>query len=293
MSDVIKISPHLRGILITAAGVIILSPDGLLVRLVAADSATILFWRGLFFGLAIFGFYFLRRGLGAVNLIRVMGRRGLIAAAFFSLSTCFFVLAITHTTVANALVIIATAPLFAAVFSWLVLKEPIPVATWIAIITCIGGISLIFMGSLGGGSRQGDFYAILCAFMIAAQVTTVRHARTIDMVPSLGIAGLLTALLALPFSAPLAVTGLGFAYLGVLGLLVLPLAFGLITVGPRYISAPEVSLLMLMESVLGPFWVWLVLNEVPDNETVLGGAIVISTLMVHTGHAYFKKRRPA
>ncbi|MDF2367546.1 DMT family transporter [Sneathiella sp.] len=283
-------SPHLYGILVTAAGVLLLTPDGLLVRLVAADSATILFWRGLLFAIGIFGFYLLRCGSDTVGLVRAMGRRGLLAALLFTFSTCFFVLALTHTSAANALVIISTAPLFAALFSWLILKESIPLSTWIAIGICIGGISLIFIGSVGGGSRHGDFYAILCAFMIAGQITTVRHARNIDMVPSLGISGILTALFALPFSAPLAITGLDFTYLCILGLIVLPCAFGLITVGPRYISAPEVSLLMLMESILGPFWVWLVLAEVPRPETVLGGAIVIATLVIHTGIAYRKNR---
>ena len=285
-----KISPHLYGILITAAGVLILSPDGLLVRLIATDSATLLFWRGLLFSLGIFGFYFFRHGFGIRDTIRAMGRRGLLAAALFCLSTIFFVLAVTHTSVANALVIISTAPLFAALFSWLILKESILPSTWIAIAVCTGGISLIFIGSIGGGSRYGDLSAIVCAFMIAGQITTVRHARSIDMVPSLGFAGLLTAILALPFASPLAVTSSDVTYLVLLGLVVLPLAFGLITVGPRYISAPEVSLLMLLESIFGSFWVWLVLDEMPRPETLGGGAVVITTLIIHTGIAYRRRQ---
>ncbi|MEX1037202.1 MAG: DMT family transporter [Sneathiella sp.] len=286
-----KISPHLYGILITAAGVLILSPDGLLVRLIATDSATIMFWRGLLFSIGIFGFYALYRGFNTLNIVRAMGWRGLFAAFLFCVSTIFFVLAITHTSVANALVIISTAPLFAALFSWLILKESISLSTWIAIAVCTGGISLIFMGSIGGGSRYGDISAIACAFMIAGQITTVRHARNLDMVPSLGIAGVLTALFAFPFATPLAITGSDFAYLVLLGLIVLPVAFGLITIGPRYISAPEVSLLMLMESIFGSFWVWLVLDEMPRPETLGGGAVVIATLIIHTGLAYRKKRR--
>ncbi len=284
-------SPHLYGILITAAGVLLLTPDGLLVRLISTDSATIMVWRGVLFSLAIFGFYFARRGLATFGIIRDMGIRGLIAATLFASSTCFFVLALTNTSAANALVIISTAPLFAALFSWLILKETVSFTTWIAIGVCIGGISLIFLGSVGGGSRRGDLYAIICAFMIAGQLTTVRHARNVDMVPSLGIAGTITALLALPFSAPLSVSGPDLMYLSILGLIVLPCAFGLITIGPRYISAPEVSLLMLLESILGPFWVWLVLAEVPRSETIAGGVIVITTLIIHTAIAYRKSRQ--
>ena len=286
-----KISPHLYGILVTAAGVLILSPDGLLVRLIETDSATLLFWRGLLFSLGIFGFYFLRHGFGIRDTVRAMGRRGLLAAVLFCLSTIFFVLAVTHTSVANALVIISTAPLFAALFSWLILKESILPSTWIAIAICTGGISLICMGSIGGGSRYGDLSAIVCAFMIAGQITTVRHARSIDMVPSLGFAGLLTAILALPFASPLAITSSDVTYLILLGLVVLPLAFGLITVGPRYISAPEVSLLMLLESIFGSLWVWLVLDEMPRPETLGGGAVVITTLIIHTAIAYHRRQR--
>lgn len=287
-----KMSPHLFGILVTAAGVIVLSPDGLLVRLVSADSATVLFWRGLLFSAAIFAYYLLRHGAkGVAGLLRNLGKRGLIAALFYSLSSTFFVLAITHTSIANALVILATAPLFAAMFSWLFLKESIAVYTWVAILVCIGGISLIFMGSLGGGSHFGDFCALVAAFMISGQFTTVRHAKDMDMIPSLGLSGLLMAIFALPFAAPLAISGSSFAYLCLLGLVVLPVAMALITVGPRYISAPEVSLLILLESILGPIWAWIFLGEIPTQATVLGGGIVISTLILHTVLTLRRNRR--
>ncbi|WP_334130226.1 DMT family transporter [Sneathiella sp.] len=289
-----RMSPHLFGLLVTIAGVLALSPDALLIRLVAADSASVLFWRGIFFSITIFGFYSLRFGAGGVVArLRVLGRRGLLAALFYSLSSTFFVLAITHTSIANALVIIATAPLFAAVFSWIFLKEAIRLPTWIAIFVCLGGIGLIFAGSLESGSYFGDFCALMTASMISGQFTTVRHAKDLDMVPSLGISGLLMAAFALPFAAPLSLTGESFAWLALLGFVVLPIAIGLITIGPRYISAPEVSLLLLLESFFGPLWAWMALGEVPTRETVLGGAIVISTLILHTVLTLRQGRRTA
>lgn len=286
-----NLSPHLYGTLITALGVIVLSPDGLLIRLIGADGWTVLFWRGLFFAGSIWGFYILRHGRSSVGLLKVMGTRGILAASLFSLSTIFFVLAITHTSVANTLVIIATAPLWAAVLSRIFLKEHISALTWIAITICIGGISLIFIGSLGGGNRAGDIYALICAFGLAGQITTVRHARDIDMVPSLGMSGLMVALIAFPFSDPGSVTTEGFAYLALLGFIILPIAFSLITIGPRYIPAPEVSLIMLLESILGPLWVWLILKEVPHSETLIGGALVITTLVLHSTLGYWIKNK--
>jgi drug/metabolite transporter (DMT)-like permease len=287
----VNLSPHLVGTLLTALGVIILSPDGLLIRLIAADGWTVLFWRGLFFAGGIWGFYFLRHGRSSIELFRIMGKRGFLAASLFTLSTIFFVLAITHTSVANTLVIIATAPLWAAVLSRIFLKEHISAITWTAIFVCVGGISLIFIGSLGGGSRYGDIYALICAFGLAGQITTVRHARDIDMVPSLGMSGLMVALIAFPFSDPGSVTSEGFAYLALLGFMILPIAFSLITIGPRFISAAEVSLIMLLESILGPLWVWLILNEVPHSETLTGGALVITTLILHSCFGYWIRNK--
>ncbi|PHQ67852.1 MAG: EamA family transporter [Sneathiella sp.] len=292
MQPVSKMSPYLYGTLITALGVGILSPDALLIRLISADSWTILFWRGLLFATVILGFYFVRHRMGAIGLIRATGRRGIMAAGFFTISTIFFVLAITHTSVANALVIIATAPLFAALLSRIFLGENIAVATWVAILVCVGGIAFIFLGSLGGGSRSGDFFAIVCAFGLASQITIVRHARNIDMVPSLALSGILVALLTLPLAAPSSVSSGDIGYLIILGAFILPCAFTLITMGPRYIPAPEVSLIMLLESILGSFWVWLVLNEAPEPETLLGGAIVIPTLIIHAALGFRRQRTP-
>ncbi len=286
-----NLPPHLYGTLITALGVIILSPDGLLIRLISVDSWTTLFWRGLFFASTILTFYILRRGAGALKSFQVMGRRGFLAAACFTVSTIFFVLAVTHTNVANALFIIATAPLFAALLSWIFLGEKIRLPTWIAIVFCLGGIGLIFLDSIGGGSRLGDFYAIICALGLAGQITTVRHARSIDMVPSLALSGYMVAAISLPLATPSAVTSQDIFYLILLGVVILPCAFSLITIGPRFIPAPEVSLLMLLESIFGPLWVWFVIHENPGFGVLTGGAVVITTLFIHSCLGYRKNRR--
>ncbi len=276
-----KLSPTLYGTLLTVAGVLILTPDGLLVRLANLDSWTLLFWRGLLFATGILGFYAVRFRAGMIGRIRVMGWRGFQAAAFFASSTIFFVLAIQNTSVANTLVIIATAPLCSAILSRVFLKEQISRSTWIAILVSVGGIGILFVGNLTSGSRAGDFFAFCSALSIASQITTVRLARTVDMVPSLGISGLMIAVIVLPFAAPLQVTAESFSILTLNALIILPLSFGLITIGPRYISAAEVSLIMLLETFIGPVWAWLFIHEVPEAETLIGGALVLTTLTVH------------
>jgi len=270
------------GTLLTVLGVLVLTPDGLLVRLLDTDAWTILFWRGIFFSIGILGFYFVRHQINTFNIVRRMGFRGIQAAFFFSGSTIFFVHAIQNTSVANVLVIIATAPLFSALISRVFLKESVSNSTWIAILISCGGIGILFYGSLTGGNRLGDLYAFGSAISIASQITTVRLSKHIDMVPSLGISGIIIALFALPLANPLGVSSSDFSILLLLGLIILPIAFGLITVGPRYISATEVSLIMLLETFLGPIWVWLVIGEAAETETLIGGALVLVTLIIHT-----------
>ncbi len=277
-----KLPPHLFGTIITLLGVLVLTPDALLIRLIHVDTWTILFWRGIFFAAAILCFYFLRYRTRIIDLFIKMGWRGVQAAIMFASSTIFFVNAIEETSVANVLVIIATAPLFSAIISRIFLKEGISASTWIAILISSGGIGAIFVGSLTAGNSLGDFYALACAFSIAAHITTVRQAKHVDMVPSLGMSGILIALIVLPLAAPNSVTVSDFSYLFLLGFFVLPIAFGLITIGPRYIPAAEVSLLMLLETFLGPIWVWLVLGEKAEIETIIGGALVLMTLCAHT-----------
>ncbi|GLQ06051.1 DMT family transporter [Sneathiella chinensis] len=286
-----KLSPHLYGTLVTAFGVLVLTPDALLVRLIDADTWTLLFWRGLLFATGILGFYGLRYRLAVFGILRAMGWRGLQASLFFACSTICFVTALTNTTVANTLVIIATAPLFSAIISWLFLKERISRNTWIAILVSCGGIAIIFMDSIGGGNLLGDVAALGAALSIASQISTVRLARNVDMVPSLGLSGLMVALVMIPFATPATVPASSMGTLLFLGLVILPVAFGLITYGTRFIPAPEVSLLMLLETFLGPVWVWYFLAETPDRATLIGGGLVFATLITH-GILGFRKAKP-
>lgn len=181
--------------------------------------------------------------------------------------------------------------MFAALLSWIFLGEKIKLATWIAIVFCLGGIGLIFLDSIGGGSRLGDFYAIICALGLAGQITTVRHARTIDMVPSLALSGYMVAAISLPLATPAAASSQDLLYLALLGVVILPCAFSLITIGPRFIPAPEVSLLMLLESIFGPLWVWFVIHENPGSGVLTGGAVVLTTLFIHACLGFRKTRK--
>jgi drug/metabolite transporter (DMT)-like permease len=274
---------HIRGILTTLAAVFILSPDALLVRLISADPWTLIFWRGLLSGSTILLLCLLQmRGSFLTGLLAI-GRIGLVAGLLQAVATCFFVNALRQTSVANTLVILAAVPLFSAVFSRIFLKEKVSRRTWVAVTIGLAGIGLLFAGSLGGGSLRGDLCAVTAASLWASYLVTIRQARAVNMVPALGIGGLLSAFIVwLGGVEPLAVAAADWPFIFLLGLFVLPVSFGLITLGTRKLPAPEVSLIMMLETPLGPFWVWLVLGERPTATTLAAGVLIVGTLVIHT-----------
>jgi len=274
---------------ITTAGVLVITPDSLLVRLIETDVWSLLFYRGLFVALALAAFFAIRYGREMPSFIRAVGRVGILAGCLSAVNNILFVLSLTLTTAANTLVIISAAPLFAAVFSRVVLKEAIAPLTWLAVLVVFIGISAIFFGSIGGGSLIGDLCAIGAACFFAGHLTALRYKKGTNMMPAVALAGFLTAVVAFPLAASLSINSRDLALLALMGFVMLPVALGLIALGPRLISAPEVGLLALVEAILGPYWVWLVVNEVPAVQTVLGGILILGTLLVHT--AYILRRK--
>ncbi|NKB67577.1 MAG: EamA family transporter [Candidatus Latescibacteria bacterium] len=245
----------------------------------AVDSWTLVFWRGALVALAL-GIFLLWRG--GWTAFRCNGAIGLAASVLSGVGTVFFVLAITHTKVANALVIIGASPLFAALFSRLFLGEAVPGRTWAAIGCTLVGLTLTVSGSLESGHLLGDACALITGAISAAYFTLLRARPRLDISPIVAGSGVAAALLAAPLAAPLDTTPGDMALLAVLGLIVLPVSFSLIARAPRYIPAQEVGLIMRLETVLGPLWVWLALGEEPPGPTLVGGGLILATLTIHS-----------
>jgi drug/metabolite transporter (DMT)-like permease len=197
--------------------------------------------------------------------------------------------------VANTLVIIAGTPLLAAIMSRLLLKERVAPETWIATAVVIAGIVLVVSEGLARGTWDGDLAAFCVMFMQAGNFTLLRHRKHINMVPATALGGLWSGLgvLLLGLAQPLAVPAADLPALAILCLVVIPVAFGLITTGPRFITAPEVGLLMLLETVLGPLWVWLALADRAGVTALMGGALVVATLGVYFALRLRRQARPA
>ena len=267
--------------MITTA-VLILSPDALLMRLVDLEHWTLVFWRSgmmsITLGVALIAIYRGRTG----EAFRDIGIPGAVICVVHAYTSISFVFAILHTAVANVFIIVSAAPLFAAILSRIVLREDVLPRTWAAIVFAIVGIAIVFWGGAGQGTLKGDGAALTTAVSLAVTFILVRRSRHINMVPATAIAGLIAATVCAVFAASLSVTGRDIMLLMLMGLFVLPVSFALITLAPRYLPAPEVGLVLLLETVLGPLWVWLALGERVSDLIILGGAVVVSTLVVHS-----------
>ncbi|HSS64269.1 MAG TPA: DMT family transporter, partial [Gammaproteobacteria bacterium] len=257
------LSPHAKGLLITTLGVLVLTPDSLLIRLVSADAWTLTFWRGVLYAIGMSVAVAVMFGGRARQQFLAMGVPGVLIGVIFGLGKVTFIVSITNTTAANTLFIVSTSPLFAAVVAWLLMREPVARRTWLAIGFALLGIGVIASEGVDRGSVIGNVAALLTALVLGTSFALARRHRERNVIPAMALSGLISALMVLPLASPLSVVASDMAALGIMGLVVLPLSFGLIFIGPRYIPAPEVSLVLVLEAVLGPFWVWLALGEEP------------------------------
>ncbi|MGP1254662.1 MAG: DMT family transporter [Kiloniellales bacterium] len=283
-------SPQLQGMAMAALGVLILSPDTLLLRVIEADAFTIAFWRNLLVATNILVLYAVAEGPGWFGKLRHLGPAGLLAALLFSVNQIGFVFAVANTGVANVLMIVATAPLFAALFSRIFLREATDRRTWLAILGAFAGMAVIFGGEAGllgvegaGGAvgpnpLLGNLCALAVAVALGGAFTVVRHRREVTSLPSMVLAGYFSAFLMAWFASPFAMDSVSFGWQVAMGLMV-ACAFALITTAPRFAPSPVVSLMLLLEAVLGPLIVWAFLAEVPSRWALLGGALVFTALL--------------
>lgn len=272
---------QLRGLLITLVGVLFVVPDALFVRLIGADALVIAFWRGTIAGSVLLLGTLMFQGVAPIRSVFATGWIGGLYIVATGLSGILFVLAISLTSVANVVFIIATMPVFASLYSRVFLGEPVSRRMAATMIFVAIGLAIISYGSeeTQGATRLGDAVALMVAAVFAAGLTAARRARPVSMVPAVPI-GLLSASFCLWwFVDPMAVPE-GQRYLVALHGLFIAVSSAGLALGPRYITSPEVALLILLESVLAPLLVWLVIGENPGTYALVGGAVVIGALAV-------------
>ncbi|WP_135450402.1 DMT family transporter [Tabrizicola caldifontis] len=274
-------NPQAFGVLVTLAGVMIFVPDALLMRLIGGDMLALAVWRGLLAG----GVLILGNLLLAPATLPQRGewfdRKGLLIIGLNAAGVLSWCSAMQYTSAANALLVLAIAPFLAALLSYVLLKERIDRATGLAIALVFAGVLIIASGSLGHGRLLGDAFALLNAFTIAGYYVTLRTTGRRNMLPHLALGSTLGGLLALPVADFEPVTGTQALLILLSGAVILPGAVGLLILGPRYLPAPEVTMITLLEVILGPLLVWAVIGENPGQLTLIGGAVIVATVVLH------------
>lgn len=286
-----------RGRLLVAAAAVAWSTGGLIARTVGTDPWTTVFWRGLFCTAVLLAVTALREGRGTPGVFARMGGTGLgMAVCFATASTCF-IMALARTSVANVLVIQSLSPFMAGLLGWAWMGERVAGRTWVAMGVALLGsaimVSRYLYGSAGAGSPSGDLLAFAVALAFATAIVFLRRRRQVQMLPAAALAAALTSLAAALFANPGSADTGDLLLLALFGGGQLGLGMILFTAGARRIPVAEASLIAVLESVLGPIWVWLALGENPGLPSLLGGAIVLAALAGHTAVDLRRERRAA
>lgn len=280
-----------KGLLITTLGVLLVTPDSLFVRILGGDPMVTAFWRGLGSGLSVLVFVLLAQGVRSFGAVLRTGWIGWTYIVLMGSTTLAFVLAIENTSVANAVFIFAAMPVFAMGFSWFWLGESVSARMVWTMIAVAAGLGVIAYGS---GENQiaswvGDAFALYVAAAYAVALTLVRKVRDISMIPAIPIAYIGSALVIWTFTDPFPAFAAQAPTYITYGIFI-GAATCLLTIGPRYISSAEVSLLVLLESVLAPILVWVIVNEHPGKWALIGGMIVIGALLISNLVALRRRR---
>ena len=271
-----------KGSLLAFIAVFLITPDSLLIRLSNIETWGMLFYRGAIpFVVVLIGTLFFYNK----NFLKVLlgiGYPGIFYIFSFAACNITFLISIQNTNVANTLVMIALAPMLSAILGAIFLKETPGKKTWIAILITFASCIYIFYDSLNMGNFYGDFFGLVTAFGLACNAIIARYAKDRDLVPSALIGKLCVAIFAFFFVKNFELIGNDMIYVPLMCVMCVAIPFVLVTIAPRFITAAEVNLFFLLETILGPIWVWLVIKEQPSMETIIGGSVIILTIAIHS-----------
>jgi len=276
------LSNQKKGSLLAFIAVMLITPDSIFIRLSNIETWGMLFYRGAIpFVVVLIGLIFFYKN----NLLKALigiGYPGIFYVISFSICNITFIISIQNTNVANTLVMIAMAPMLSAILGSIFLKEVPDSKTWIAIIITLIAVSYIFHDSIEMGNFYGDLFGLITAFGLACNAVIARFAKNRDLVPSAVIGKLCVAIFAFFFVDTFSLVGTDLIFVPLMCVMCVAIPFVLVTIAPRFIPAEEVNLFFLLETIIGPFWVWLIINEQPSIETIQGGSIILLTIAIHS-----------
>ena len=283
---------HRRALVYMLIAPVCWSTGGLFVRLLSfRDAWEIVFWRSLFMAIFVaIALLVMHRGR-MPRAVLAVGWPGLLAGAFLAGQFFLFIASLTRTTVANTFVLMSISPFLAALAAKAFLREPVPLRTGIAMAVAFAGIVIMFADSLDAGRLAGNLLAIGVSVLFALNVTVLRKVHaSVDMLPMVMIAGLLSIVVALPLALPLQASATDLVVLATMGCLQLGTGCLLLVAASRHLTATELGLLALLEPILGPIWVWALLGEHPGELALVGGAVVLSAVIANEAYAAWRGR---
>tara|TARA_Y100000741_G_scaffold356712_1_gene333681 strand:+ start:694 stop:1554 length:861 start_codon:yes stop_codon:yes gene_type:complete len=277
-----NLSDQQKGSLLAFIAVMFITPDSLLIRLSNVDTWSLVFYRGAIPFFSVFIVMLLIYKLNFFKILFSSGYHGLIYIITFSITNITFVVSIQNTNVANTLVMVALAPMLSAILGAIFLKEIPGKKTWIAIGVTFMAAVYIFYDSLQIGNIYGDLLGFIAALGLAIGAVTIRSAKKKNLVPAAVVGKMLVAIFAMFFIETYVLLESDLIIVPLMCIICVAIPFVLVTIAPRFIPAEEVNLFFLLETIIGPFWVWMVIKEQPSVETIQGGVVIILTLAIHS-----------
>ena len=277
-----NLSDQQKGSFLAFVAVMFITPDSLFIRLSSVDTWGLVFYRGFIpFCVVLIGMLIIYKS----NFFKMLfnsGYHGLIFITTFSITNITFVVSIQNTNVANTLIMIALAPMLSAILGAIFLKEIPDRKTWTAIAVTFLAAVYIFYDSLQLGSIYGDILGFITALGLAISAVTIRSAKKKNLLPAAVVGKLFVAIFAMFFIETYTLVDQDLIIVPLMSIMCVAIPFVLVTIAPRFIPAEEVNLFFLLETIIGPFWVWLVIKEQPSIETIQGGAVIILTIAIHS-----------
>ena len=271
-----------KGSLMAFVAVMFITPDSLFIRLSNVETWSLVFYRGIIpFVLVFIGMLLIYR-LKFFNLLRSNGYDGFAYVLTFSVTNIAFVVSIQNTNGANTLIMIATAPMLSAILGSFFLKENPDKKTWVAIFITFFAALYIFYDSIKLGNFFGDILGFVAAMGLAVGAVIIRSAKKLNLVPSAVVGKLIIAIFAMLFVKDYSLNDNDIYIVPLMCVMCVAIPFVLVTIAPRFITAAEVNLFFLLETIIGPIWVWLIIKEQPTPETIVGGAIIVLTIATHS-----------
>ena len=271
-----------KGLALTSLGVFIMSLESLFIKFTTISPFLFSFYIGIFMFISMISTFIFKEKAVLKKALTTSFPMLIICAILMGTSNIFFITAVKTTTVANVVIIFSTAALFSALFAYLFFREKITKNIVIASLFIFIGLFIIFNDSLEMGSLEGNIYALLCTALFATSFVLLSKYKEMNRVILTAFSGLALSIIAFFFCDEFYIDFKTLIIVMTMGLLISPISRVLLGTGAKYINASEVSLLMIIETIMAPIWVWIFLDEIPSSYTFIGGSLIIITLIVNS-----------